>query len=250
MRSLPSSGYARTNSTTTGTVANKLPVLSIYNQYPVYLAEDWNSGIGGGLWSTGLAMANYFCSPHFQTQLRRIRQQKRRFATTDGAIRVLELGSGNGFLSVCLVVAAMMQQDNTSESDIKESSSSMTIDKDSIPLYATESNLKRISSEATLQHGASLDLSKYITVEEYLWGEATTASNLAPFTGFDLIIGSDLAYRDELHDPLIAALAHFYDNVSTLIKKETQSQNSGAGEITKGEIFMIREHMQFGTKQH
>jgi Lysine methyltransferase len=230
MRSLPSSGYARTNSTTTGIVTNKLPVLSIYNQYPVYLAEDWNSGIGGGLWSTGLAMANYFCSPHFQTQLRRIRQQKRRFTTTDGAIRVLELGSGNGFLSVCLVVAAMMQQDNTSERDIKESSSFMTIDKDAIPLYATatdtaehlslmkttiESNLKRISSEATRQHGASLDLSQYITVEEYLWGETTTASNLAPPTGFDLIIGSDLAYRDELHDPLIAALAHFYGNVST-----------------------------------
>ena len=28
--------------------------------YPVYLTEDWDSGIGGGLWTTGLALGRYF----------------------------------------------------------------------------------------------------------------------------------------------------------------------------------------------
>jgi hypothetical protein len=31
----------------------------IIGTIPIYFQEDWNTGIGGGLWSTGLAMAQY-----------------------------------------------------------------------------------------------------------------------------------------------------------------------------------------------
>mmetsp|Transcript_58403 Transcript_58403/g.142827 ORF Transcript_58403/g.142827 Transcript_58403/m.142827 type:complete len:217 (-) Transcript_58403:678-1328(-) len=59
-----------------------------------------------------------------------------------------------------------------------------------------------------------------ITVEEYLWGDSTDQLFLSnnddnndntnnneheEEEGFDLIFGSDLAYRDDLHDPLIDA---------------------------------------------
>jgi hypothetical protein len=219
---------------TDGTLADTLLVLSIYDQYPICLREDWNSGIGGGLWSTGLAMANYFCTTHFQAQLQWMQRRKRHVMTTDGVdptLRVLELGSGNGFLSVCLVVAAMMRRgDHMGGSDMEDTSSFLAIDKDPIPVYITatdtadhlslmtttiESNLKRISRESAIHHGDALHLSQYVTVQEYVWGESTIESSLIPHTGFDLIIGSDLAYRDELYDPLIAALLQFYDNVST-----------------------------------
>jgi len=34
--------------------------------YGIYLNEDWDSGIGGGLWTMGLALVKYFgSSPHF-----------------------------------------------------------------------------------------------------------------------------------------------------------------------------------------
>jgi hypothetical protein len=241
MCSFQSSGIAGSKSIATtalpsfynDTLAHKLPVLSIYNKYPIYLTEDWNSGIGGGLWSTGLAMANYFCTKHFQTRLERMRYQRRLSMTTDigdPPLRVLELGSGNGFLSTCLVVAAMMRRDDTCRNDIEEASSFLAFNKDPIPVHVTttdtadhlslmkttiESNLKRISAEAALQRGQALNLSQYVTVQEYIWGETTTEKDLTRWSEFDLIIGSDLAYREELHDPLIAALQKFYGNVST-----------------------------------
>jgi hypothetical protein len=211
------------------TLANKFPVLSIYNKYPIYLAEDWNSGIGGGLWSTGLAMAHYFCTLHFQTQLQRIRHHLT-VGGGDTPIRVVELGSGNGFLSVCLVVAAMMRRDCICGSGIEEASSFLEGVKDPIPVHVTstdtadhlslmkttiESNLKRIAIQSTLQHGDALNLLRCVTVQEYLWGEAKTENNFTPPKEFDLIIGSDLAYRDELHDPLISALQQLYGHDST-----------------------------------
>jgi Lysine methyltransferase len=220
--------------------ASSSPILTIYNRYPIHLTEDWDSGIGGGLWSTGLAMAHYFCTAHFQSQLERIQcQQKKRGvpAMADSShnnppMRVLELGSGNGFLSVCLVVAAVMRRttDMTeSKDDVPPSfnSSSSSTDLDPIPVQVVatdtaehlllmknniDSNLKRISSACSFEgNDNTVDLSRFATVQEYLWGDTSTADNSVATSGaFDLIIGSDLAYRAELHDPLIAALQHFH----------------------------------------
>lgn len=152
---------------------SKHVVLSIRNQ-PVVLDEDWNHGIGGGLWSTGLALAKYLDTAHAQQQL----------ASDDHPIQtVLELGSGNGFLAVCLL-AAHPKLDLLVVTDTSEH----------LPLIQST-----IDANASLSH--SSPRAPTILVQEYLWGTGTLHDRT-----FDLIIGSDLAYRDELHDPLIQAL--------------------------------------------
>lgn len=145
-------------------------VVSIRNQ-PVYLQEDWNHGIGGGLWSTGLALAKYFDTVHAQEQLERNSIQT-----------VLELGSGNGFLAVCLLAAwpslqRLLVTDTVEHLPLMQS----TID--------TNAGLWK-HSKAHVQ----------VQVQEYMWGTGSLHQT------FDLIVGSDVAYRDELHDPLIQAL--------------------------------------------
>jgi Lysine methyltransferase len=252
----PSSQTSAAAAAQAAATASSSPILTIYNRYPIHLTEDWDSGIGGGLWSTGLAMAHYFCTAHFQSQLERIQcQQNKRGvpAMADSShnnppIRVLELGSGNGFLSVCLVVAAMMRRttDMTESKDdvppSSNSSSSLT-DLDPIPVQviatdtaehlllmknSIDSNLKRISSACSFEgNDNTVDLSRFATVQKYLWGDTSTADNsVASSDAFDLIIGSDLAYRDELHDPLIAALQHFHATPSASSSVSSVSSES------------------------
>ena len=136
-----------------------------------------------------------------------------------GGLSALELGSGNGFLSVCLAAVA---GDLISELAI-------TDDADHLPLI-----------EATLSANARVFLKSAektrIAIVEHMWGEfddggeerRTTvggfgdlADNGAYDDGplrdqvrrgtkkFDLIFGSDLAYRDHLHEPLISSLVRF-----------------------------------------
>ena len=140
------------------------------NDKPIYLHEDWNHGIGGGLWSTGLAIAKYLSTEHGKEQLSR-------------RSRVLELGSGNGFLGVCLM-AANPQLATVVITDTKEH----------LPLIQKTLDLN------------SVDQKKF-NVVEYLWGPTTPQTSTAiTNSAFDLIVGSDLAYRDELHDPLISSI--------------------------------------------
>ena len=261
--------------------------------YPLYLSEDWDSGIGGGLWTTGLALGRYFTtSPHFLEEFRSLRasktkhthqqqqqqqqqQQRTHVATTalnnnrQLPIRVLELGSGNGFLGVCLVTAVAVAEangldekrtDNNSNNDNDNDNSSedaldigfdfdcwrpgievvVTDTAEHLPLMRAtiESNLKRILPQIIRNHKANtnidndsdidIDIERIARVEEYLWGEdysfgggrSSNSSGDRSSEGehqneseesptFDLIIGSDVAYRDHLHDPLIAALDEF-----------------------------------------
>jgi predicted nicotinamide N-methyase len=263
--------------------------------YPLYLSEDWDSGIGGGLWTTGLALGRYFAtSPHFLEEFRSLRSSKTKHthnqqqqqqheqqftshvATTalntanaptnnrQPPIRVLELGSGNGFLGVCLVTAVAVAEansldkkrtDNNSNSKINSNTDNTSEDAidvgfdfdcwrpgievvvtdtaEHLPLMRAtiESNLKRILPQIIRNHKANttdIDIDTYIDVEriarveEYLWGEeynfgggrtsnrsGDKISGHQQSKSFDLIIGSDVAYRDHLHDPLIAALDEF-----------------------------------------
>mmetsp|Transcript_23851 Transcript_23851/g.58338 ORF Transcript_23851/g.58338 Transcript_23851/m.58338 type:complete len:178 (-) Transcript_23851:27-560(-) len=105
--------------------------------------------------------------------------------------RVLELGSGNGFLGVCLLVA----NPNLEQVVITDT-------KEHLPLI--EKTLQRNGIESDGNSDAS---SSKVLVEEYLWGPTTPeTSTTIKDNSFDLIIGSDLAYRNELHDPLIASI--------------------------------------------
>jgi hypothetical protein len=213
------------------------PVLTIHGKYPIFLQENWGSGIGGGLWSTGLALAYFFQTPHFLRQLGRMWETKQgrdgaslgsssvtSTASFENHVNILELGSGNGFLSVCLAVAARMT--HTKDEDTYFAPTPVhivatdTAEHLSLMQSTVDSNLQRIFDGDQIA-------SRCITVCEYLWGTDKSMLYCAQpspsfpikdrhdnhpepaLAKFDLIIGSDLAYRDELHDPLIAAFEQF-----------------------------------------
>lgn len=202
-------------------------VLTIRGQ-AICLQEDWSSGIGGGLWSTGVAMGHYFGTRHFMEQSSLMTQ-----AGPDRPFRVLELGSGNGFLSVCLAVALTsqpQQQEQRKHPRAIEIVATDTADHLDLMRSTVDKNLGLMGNLID-KNGEPLSS---ISVREYLWGSkdggkfvdlddngGSTDNKAGPNGGggeeeasalqtpFDLIIGSDLAYRDELHDPLIAALQVF-----------------------------------------
>lgn len=166
------------NMTVKNSTEPRTPALYIRDK-PIYLEEDWDHGIGGGLWSTGLALAKYFGTPHAYQQLKRRK-------------RVLELGSGNGFLGVCVSAAAPGL-------DVV-----ITDTKEHLPLME-----KTLRANSHVWDGFDDQEGKKrreCLVKEYLWG--TEYQKEKGEASFDLIIGSDLAYRDELHDPLIFSILH------------------------------------------
>jgi predicted nicotinamide N-methyase len=194
---------------------HRKPFLKI-GDIQVYFSEDWATGIGGGLWSTGLAMARYFGTPHAASCIQRLQAQKRK--ENGQGLSVLELGSGNGFLSVCLMALARDSFANLVVTD-------------------AEDHLAMIRQTlAANSHIVLADNQKDqvpIHVLEHLWGEfpsptvssaninGESADNASPESmsfpdrvkegkhQFDLIIGSDVAYRRELYDPLIASLQRY-----------------------------------------
>jgi predicted nicotinamide N-methyase len=250
--------------------------------YDIYLNENWDSGIGGGLWSTGAALAKYFTtSQHFLQQIKRIQNNCHRHRHRRRPLRVLELGSGNGFLSVCLVVAIAVATSNNDMNNNKNNNNKYeeendvdvdTEDEDEdvennnndenwpgIEIVVTDteehlqlmkdtidSNLKRILPqilERTLRTTSRTspkilyDIKNIASVKEYLWGNKdydfssnndmstsdeednksnNTSSNTNENNHFDLIIGSDVAYRDYLHEPLIEALKEFSNSSDTI----------------------------------
>lgn len=306
--------------------------------YAIYLTEDWESGIGGGLWTTGLALGKYFASSsHFLQQFRSMHLQKNKKTRTpppttktttndptsasapaatalsssslfgSGAVgpqaasqtqpvvpvRVLELGSGNGFLTVCLITAIAVAAANQRQHPNHTTSEFVAADDDAedndneaddfswfpgvevvvtdtaphLELIQTtiESNLQQIlpqiikkqttstgtpttttnqpqvqDQEERLQIAVSAIIDRSVAVKEYLWGEPYDfsedddgAGNDDPNqsnrrnvnTNFDLIIGSDVAYHDKLHDPLIAALQEFMP-ASTSTTRESTTTNT------------------------
>lgn len=180
----------------------------------VFFSEDWDAGIGGGLWSTGAAQAKYF-ENHTTT----VRKNLKGLVGTkkDGnqsSIRAIELGSGNGYLSVCLVA---MAGDLISELVVTDLA-------DHLPLinktFEQNTHLVDISSaecKATLNsdtHNESSQTKAFIT--EHKWGVVEGDDSVVGT--FDFIFGSDLAYRDSLHAPLISSLDRLsHENTVSLI---------------------------------
>lgn len=66
---------------------------------PLYYKDDWEVGIGGGLWTTGRALSTYLSTEHAKNCLQHLSAA----SESDQGLSIVELGSGNGFLSVCLV---------------------------------------------------------------------------------------------------------------------------------------------------
>ena len=162
------------------------PFLTIHG-LPVFFAEDWQSGrIGGGLWTTGLALARYFGSMECVENLERL-------CTERGcAISVLELGSGNGFLASCLAALAAAHPTRVKIQD----------------LVVTDraDHLKQIDETILINKESTKSIGS-ISVREHVWG--SFAEDDGGGGKVDLIIGSDVAYREHLYDPLIKSLKHY-----------------------------------------
>mmetsp|Transcript_10731 Transcript_10731/g.15790 ORF Transcript_10731/g.15790 Transcript_10731/m.15790 type:complete len:231 (-) Transcript_10731:105-797(-) len=168
------------------------------NNEEVNFEEDWNVGIGGGLWSTGLAIAKYLekHQSHIRENLEELFPSK--------SLTVLELGSGNGFLAVCLLALLKDKIESLVVTDLA----------DHLPLI-----------KQTLDANHHLPLGK-VSLMEHKWGEFSAPKdgeisleariNKGDAT-FDLIVGSDVAYHSDLYDVLIQSLLAFSDHKTVIL---------------------------------
>jgi hypothetical protein len=189
------------------------PLLTI-NNIPIHFSEDWNTGIGGGLWSLGLAMAKYFDahSKDIATnlkllgRLKHLRQITKASGTNnqDGeGISAIELGSGNGFLSVCLLAAVTRIDDSILKKlVVTDMADHLALMRRTLDVNSHVCN--RLSAGAA---DANDDNKVKVTVEEHIWGSFTNQTDAQQ--KYDFIFGTDLAYRDYLYEPLISSLTEF-----------------------------------------
>jgi hypothetical protein len=175
------------------------PLLTIHN-IPIHFSESWNTGIGGGIWSTGWAMAKYFeCHSDDISRcfirLSSLKQLRRganfNYKQSDG-ISAIELGSGNGFLSVCLLAAV--------------SNHTRILKKLVVTDMADHLGLMQSTINAN-SHVVDQLQTVDVSVKEHVWG--TFNDNDVKQQKYDFIFGTDLAYRDYLYEPLISSLLHF-----------------------------------------
>ena len=161
---------------------------------PVYFSEDWRTGIGGGLWSTGRMMAQFFASDH----ARRLIQD----LSHDRGLRVLELGSGNGLLSVCFMALA---KDCVSQLVVTDLDDHLELIRQTIaanPLIIDSSDSSKV---LVMEH----EWGRFVARNDDTSREAQVQQAKCTF---DCIIGSDVAYHPSLYKPLIASLQAYFNN--------------------------------------
>jgi hypothetical protein len=217
------------------------PFLTIQGT-PVYFQQDWATGIGGGLWSTGLAMARYFDTKHAADSVRQLaarndskKQHKR------GLLKALELGSGNGLLSVCFMALAGKYLESLVVTDVDDH-----LDMIRQTVRANGHILSADGDESTTTQRRRQQ--PRVHVMEHKWGEAlypcssstvvgpgdnnnnndihtdcrllepiaapssnnSTQTGLSsPLCNFDFIFGTDVAYREHLYEPLTRSILAF-----------------------------------------
>ncbi len=214
-------------------------IFFLINNVPIYFSEDWNTGIGGGLWSTGLAFAQYLehHSEDVFVNLRRLASMKKYYSSDDdvkfNGISALELGSGNGFLSACLLALVVSHGNNIPLTELV-----ITDMRDHLPLMLKTlkanfhvwksltyedrehaifdgrfSSTTVTSSVDKLQHQRQTQQSPHVILAEHIWGEFDSSNsnrtNRIHDKKYDFIFGTDLAYRNSLHDSLISSLLNF-----------------------------------------
>lgn len=168
------------------------PLLTI-NAMPIRFSQDWNTGIGGGLWSTGWAMAKYFeChSENIENCFTRLGQLKRLRNDDEkcDGISAIELGSGNGFLSVCLLAAVATKKNVFKKLVVTDMADHLGL------MQSTIDANSHVNSFCSVN----------VSVEEHVWGSFDKENEET----YDFIFGTDLAYREYLYEPLIASLSRF-----------------------------------------
>ncbi|KAL7579992.1 hypothetical protein ACA910_004982 [Epithemia clementina (nom. ined.)] len=200
--------------------AARTPEFLRIRNVPIFFRENWATGIGGGLWSTGLAMAKYLNTTHAAEQLERLYLRKK------GPINILELGSGNGLLAACWL--ALGKEEKIRNLVVTDTKEHLPLIQQT--LQANSHLMSQLSSSTTLTppKGPADNLcNPTVFILEHQWGvfqdpSAFSSENDQPLlptmaqrvaTGkncdFDLIVGSDVAYHEDLYDPLITSLLRF-----------------------------------------
>lgn len=169
---------------------------------PIYFEQDWDTGIGGGLWSTGLAMAHY------------IKDLGHAPSTIES---ILELGSGNGLVSMCWWARLI-------ESSLREL---VITDLDDAHLSLIR---KTVHANQHLAANANKNTTK-VQVQKHEWGVFDEMDGVSYSDGnkprtFDLIIGSDVAYHPRLYEPLLSSLQHFSHDKTVILLGCTMSDTT------------------------
>lgn len=192
---------------------NKLTPFLQANNNPIFFDENWDVGIGGGLWSNGLSLSKYFIdhSDLLRRNLEGVIAQKKTRYNRCNKIKAIELGSGNGLLSCCLAAVVGDQIDSLYVTDLEDHLELMkqTILANQHVVTLQESPLED-SNEILTEENDEPKNSVSCHVMECDWGK--NASTGALSQKFDFIFGSDVAYRDYLHEPLISTLLHLSDD--------------------------------------
>lgn len=191
------------------------PYLTIHNT-PIFFSDQWKTGIGGGLWSTGLAMALYFKSHPMPKFLQRLILHKGRTH-----VSALELGSGNGCLSICLAASA---RDVISELIVTDLEDHLELIRRNINRNNHVMDLRSSTLSSTATTTAKYGKTVKTIIMEHQWGKYSNndSSNnnhnhkdsiqhqlQTGIKKFDFIFGSDLAYEETLYQPLISSLLKF-----------------------------------------
>jgi predicted nicotinamide N-methyase len=175
------------------------PFLHVYDT-PIFFSEDWKTGIGGGLWSTGRMMARFFASDHARRMILNYSHNQE--------LTVLELGSGNGLLSVCFMALAKNQIKHLVVTDMEDHLELIRQTIASNPLIV---DATKPSNMIVVEH-------KWGVFEQIDDSDSLEARVKQARCQFDLILGSDVAYHPSLYKPLIASLqAYFHDKTVAII---------------------------------
>lgn len=210
------------NTKTESGTEEKTPFLQA-NKKTIYFNENWDVGIGGGLWSNGLSLSKFFIehSDLLRRNLRRLIAEKKGKCNLKnhklGGIKAIELGSGNGLLSCCLAAVVGDLLDTLYVTDLSDHIDLMkqTVLANS-HILALQSNGEVKESDDDDEYiknsgyESVIDNDVKCHVIEHAWGKFKSSD---PLSGkFDFIFGSDVAYRDFLHEPLISSLLQFSDD--------------------------------------
>jgi len=176
----------------------------ISNDRQISFNDDWDTGIGGGLWSTGLAMSKYFASHVSQIQSD---LQSLQFITKkqDVGLSAIELGSGNSFLSAVfapvsvgivseLVVTDLADHLELMEKTFAVNQTSLDWQKQKIEKSENQT-FDIVQCAGTLMNGKMK-----LVVAEHSWGKFAALPACID-KKFDFIFGSDVAYHG--YQPLL-----------------------------------------------
>lgn len=189
------------------------PFLQAKNNKSIFFDENWDVGIGGGLWSNGLSLSKYFIE-HSDLVRKNMEGIIATKSTDRNKIRAIELGSGNGLLSCCLAAVVGDLIDSLYVTDLEDHLELMrqtvlanphivTLQEEDENLNHSLNQINEGNDKNEMKHDVNDDSVK-CHVMECDWGKAISTGPLAD--KFDFIFGSDVAYRDYLHEPLTSTL--------------------------------------------